>query len=30
MEVILKRFKRITKGKVTCINRDDLNLNQIF
>ena len=30
VEVILKRFKRITKGKVTCINRDDLNLNQIF
>ena len=30
VEVILKRFKRITKGKVTCINRDDLDLNQIF
>ena len=30
VEVILKRYKRITKGKVTCINRDDLDLNQIF
>ena len=30
VEVIIKRFKRITKGKVTCINRDDLDLNQIF
>lgn len=30
VEVILKRYKRIIKGKVTCINRDDLNLNQIF
>lgn len=29
VEVIIKRFKRITKGKVTC-NRDDLDLNQIF
>ena len=30
VEVIIKRFKRITKGKVTCINRDNLDLNQIF
>lgn len=30
VEVIIKRFKRITKRKVTCINRDDLDLNQIF
>lgn len=30
VEVILKRYKRITKREVTCINRDNLNLNQIF
>lgn len=30
VEVILKRYKRITKREVTCINRDDLDLNQIF
>lgn len=30
VEVILKRYKRLTKREVTCINRDDLDLNQIF
>lgn len=30
VEVILKRYKRITKREITCINRDDLDLNQIF
>ena len=30
VEVILKRYKRITKREITCINRDNLDLNQIF
>lgn len=30
VEVILKRYKRITKREITCINRGDLELNQIF
>jgi len=30
VEVIIKRFKRITKREITCINRDNLDLNQIF
>ena len=30
VEVILKRYKRITKREITCLNRGDLDLNQIF
>lgn len=30
VEVILKRYKRITKRGISCLNRDDLDLNQIF
>lgn len=30
VEVILKRYKRITKREITCLNRGDLELNQIF
>ena len=30
VEVILRRFKRITGGEVECLNRGDLDLNQIF
>lgn len=30
VEVILKRYKRITNREITCLNRGDLDLNQIF